>query len=117
MARGPIPDKPANRPTVRDVVPLVEAFYGLPGCGVGGALHIVLDDANLDDDSIQWCMDTADEHWSQEPECAKLLGRILLQMTKTQRRKLADAHMGDSGVKMPRAELIENLTALVDRTA
>lgn len=35
---------------------LIEKVYEQPGGGVGGGLHIVVDDWNLEDDSIEWCM-------------------------------------------------------------
>lgn len=40
---------------------LVELLYeDLKEC-CGGMLHIVLDDGNLDDDDIQWCIDYCNE--------------------------------------------------------
>lgn len=35
---------------------VVDFYYSLPGNGCGGACHIVLDDYNLDDDSINFCI-------------------------------------------------------------
>lgn len=35
---------------------LIEKVYEQVGGGVGGNLHIVVDDWNLEDDSIKWCM-------------------------------------------------------------
>jgi hypothetical protein len=52
---------------------------------VWGSLHIVLDDGNVDDRSVEFCIDYAHEHDDQEGE---RLGRVLLKMSKTQRRKL-----------------------------
>ena len=41
-------------------VRLAREVYKQPRGGAGGNLHIVLDDWNLEDDSIQWCMDTSE---------------------------------------------------------
>lgn len=35
---------------------LIEKVYKGPGGGAGGSLHNVIDDWNLEDDSIEWCM-------------------------------------------------------------
>jgi hypothetical protein len=35
---------------------LIEIYYAVDGNGVGGNLHVVLDDGNLDDESIKWCI-------------------------------------------------------------
>jgi hypothetical protein len=62
---------------------------------VGGALHIVLDDGNLDDESIQFCLDTCEEHWSVR-ECSSILyltksiGKRLLELTEEERRQIYD---------------------------
>lgn len=34
----------------------VSAYYSLPGNACGGLCHIVLDDGNVDDDSIDFCI-------------------------------------------------------------
>ena len=50
-----------------------------------GSLHIVLDEHNIEDDCIQYCIDRASSESDTEGE---ELGRILLRMSKTQRLKL-----------------------------
>ena len=50
-----------------------------------GALHIVLDDGNVDDSSVQHCIEWAVQSSDAEGEA---LARILLSMSKTQRKKL-----------------------------
>lgn len=114
MSRGPIPDKPKDRPAVPEVQVLIDAYYQFPECGVGGDLHIVLDDRNWDDHSIQWCIDHAGEYSDRSPECARLLGRILLRLTRTQRARLDS---GYDGRAMPEDEFIARATALLARTA
>ena len=34
---------------------LIEPFYSLPSCGTGGPLHVVVDDYNLDAESLTFC--------------------------------------------------------------
>jgi len=41
---------------------LVHAIYECPGGGCGCCLHIVLDDTNLEDSHIQWCLDNSIKH-------------------------------------------------------
>jgi hypothetical protein len=40
---------------------LIDAVYSLPNGGAGGYAHIVLDDWNLDDSSIDLCIEAAKE--------------------------------------------------------
>lgn len=69
-----------------EVQPLVDAYYAKPGNEAGGALHIVLDDHNVDDDSIRYCVDRARERGDLD---GVRLGEKLLSMSKTQRLKVA----------------------------
>lgn len=61
----------------KDLKDLIEAIYEI-SC-VGGALHIVLDDGNLKDKDIQWCIDNSIKQCDNIVErvlcleCAKLL--------------------------------------------
>lgn len=89
--RGPVPDKSPDRPTVPDVLPLVRRLYQLDGAG--GPLHIVLDDYNIDDGSIQFCLDALCDETDYDGETVMLsreIGTMLLQMTLTQRRRVYD---------------------------
>lgn len=90
-----------QRPAVPEVMPLVNAYYAFTDCGVGGSLHIVLDDKNIEDTHIQFCIQCAQDpefwvakHYGGHDEAGELLGRILLLMSHTQRSKLATAHDG-----------------------
>lgn len=114
MSRGPIPDKPRSRPSVAELQPLINAYYQFPGCGVGGDLHIVLDDRNWADHHIQWCIEHAGEWGDREPEGARLLGRLLLLTTRTQRRRLGS---GYAGPPMDRAVFLARCRALLNRAA
>jgi len=73
------------KPTVPEVLPLFETYYAKPGNSVGGSLHIVLDDANIQDVYVKYCIELAKE---QNDEDGVRLGNILLTMSKTQRLKL-----------------------------
>jgi hypothetical protein len=74
-----------TKPTVPEVLPLVRALYATPHGAAGGCLHIVLDDGNVEDASVLFCL----EHAQKEgcPTC-EALACALLRMSKTQRRKL-----------------------------
>jgi len=72
-------------PTVPEVLPLVRAYYALPGNSTGGSLHIVLDDGNTDDSSVLFCIRRA--HQLDDTD-GITLAEILLKMSRTQRRKL-----------------------------
>jgi hypothetical protein len=74
-----------GRPTTDDVKPLVYLLYDLPQHGCGGCLHITLEDGNLEDSSVQFCAD-----YAQERGCflCGVVATAMLQMTMTQRREL-----------------------------
>ena len=75
-----------SRPTVLDVIPMVRAYYAKPGNIVGGSLHIVLDDMNVDDSHVEWCLAYAIRKNDTD---GVALAKVLLQMSKTQRLKIA----------------------------
>lgn len=57
---------------------------------VGGNLHIVLDDWNVEDESIQWCLSNSILNNSHEAsvidlQTEKLLAEYLLTMTESER--------------------------------
>jgi len=55
-----------DTPRARALRERVERFYVLPGNGCGGNLHIVLDDGNLEDSSIEVCRKAAEEAADRE---------------------------------------------------
>jgi len=59
---------------------LVEAYCGRPH---GGGLHVVLADGNFQDQTVRWLAEC-----SPDPD-ERRIGALLLEMTQTQRRKLA----------------------------
>ena len=82
-----MPSNPASlkKPTVPEVLPLVKAHYRKEGNGVGGSLHIVLDDGNVSDDNVRFCI-----QWAKElgDEDGVALAELLMRMSRTQRTKL-----------------------------
>ena len=81
-------DEP-RKPTVPEVLPLVEAYYSIPGHSCGGSLHIVLDDDNCDDSHVEFCLDYARKNFDLE---GMALAYLLHHMSKTQRHKLCRTH-------------------------
>lgn len=84
------------KPTIPEVLPLVNQLYleedpctKDAGC-VGGHLHIVLDDGNIEDGCVQFCLDQAIE--DNCPTC-RTIAEQLMQMSKTQRKKIASTHV------------------------
>ena len=72
-----------NRPTVPEVLPMVRSLYErhLAGC----CLHIVLDDGNVEDSSVSYCLEFS--RTEGHTECEELALK-LLAMSRTQRLKL-----------------------------
>ena len=75
-----------TKPTIPEVLPLITRFAKLPANSVGGCLHIVLDEGNVDESSVKSCLDYAIE---RNDSLAVEVAEILLRMSKTQRLKLA----------------------------
>lgn len=71
--------------TVPQLIEECKKYYSLPNNGVGGSLHIVLDDGNIADHHITYCIQYAKEQNDIEGE---KLGQLLLQASKTQRKKI-----------------------------
>lgn len=68
------------KPTIPEVFPLVKQLYDSDSAGC--CLHIVLDDGNVEDHSVQCCIDNAKHDFCRD------LAIILMKMSKTQRLKL-----------------------------
>lgn len=71
------------KPSIPEVVPLFLPYYTKHDAW--GSLHIVLDDGNVDDSHVRFCMESAKENGDFE---GYTLASILLGMSKTQRLKL-----------------------------
>jgi hypothetical protein len=87
-------EKVVRMPNVPEVLPLVKALYKKNP--VGCCLHIVLDDGNIHNDDVDFCIDWAIKQ--DHPECLKL-AYLLRNMSRTQRNKLAGMnHFPLSGI-------------------
>lgn len=78
-------DTPTEKLTIPDVIARFRAYH--EQYPVWGTLHIVLGDLNLDDENVEHAIRWAIEEKDTEGEA---LARILLKMSRAQRRKLAD---------------------------
>ena len=82
-ARFKIPDLPRDRPTARDVRARIVAYYRKPGNEAGGYCHVVLDDGNLGDNSIRYCLGACE--LEMDTDGFEIM-RLMLLLSKTQRR-------------------------------
>jgi len=76
-----------TKPTVPDVLPIAKAYLAKPGNAVGGSLHIVLDDGNVQDSHVDFCIDCARQRGDED---GVLLATLLRQMSRTQRLKISN---------------------------
>lgn len=75
--------KPSSVINIPDVIDRFKAYHLDNPCW--GSLHIVLDDINIQNSHVEFCIDYANQNNDKEGEA---LARILLQMSKSQRLKL-----------------------------
>ena len=61
------------------------SYDNQPGNAAGGSLHIILDDGNIEDNSVQYCIQYAIEHKDRPGEN---LARKLLLLSWRQRARL-----------------------------
>ena len=64
----------------------IHSFYQVDKNGAGGTLHIVLDDGNLDNHSIQWCIENSIKEKNDEE--ALRIANELLKLSFSARKKL-----------------------------
>ena len=76
-----------DRPTVPDVLSLVNAVYQRHAAGC--CLHILTDDGNVEQGHADFCVEQAREQGHDD--CLKA-AEMLAKMTKTQRLKVHHAH-------------------------
>lgn len=75
--------------TVLQLIEECKKYYAMPNNSMGGCLHIVLDDENIKDNHIKFCIETAE---SKGDKAGVMLGKLLLQASMTQRRKLVSSY-------------------------
>jgi hypothetical protein len=67
----------------RQAAKLINDFYELPGASSGGDAHIVIDDWNLEDSNIEYCIESAKKNeFNNSDECQKAC-LVLLVFLKT----------------------------------
>jgi len=71
--------------SIRDALMLCKKFYSIPGNECGGSLHIVLDDGNLEDDHVLFCVRYAQEN---DDPLGFLVAKVLLALSEPDREKL-----------------------------
>lgn len=74
-----------DKPTIPEVVGRFAEYFSLPENGAWGSLHNVLDDGNVSDSNVEYCLENAIERGDHE---GTELAELLLQMSRTQRIKL-----------------------------
>ena len=75
-------------PKMPIIMMAIQMLYTLPGCGAGGCCHIVTDDDNIDDDSLQFVIEYCDRPENADRvdrELSKLICELLLQLSFEQR--------------------------------
>lgn len=64
-----------------------KCLYKLDGCACGGKLHIVLDDNNIEDTHILFCLNECIKHpEEEESEIGKLICMELLKLSMEERK-------------------------------
>ena len=81
--------KMGRKPTVPEVLPLINEYYEKDGNCAGGTLHVVLDDGNIETIFVKHAVEYARENNDEDGE---KLGELLLKMSYTQRYKLYTRH-------------------------
>jgi hypothetical protein len=83
------------KPTIPEVIERFREYHRKPGNLAWGSLHIVLDDGNVEDAHVAFCVEHAEAQGDTE---GAELARILLAMSKTQRSKIGRlAHQPSEG--------------------
>lgn len=78
----------ATKLTIPDVIERFADYFSQPQNGAWGSLHNVLDDGNVSDSNVNFCLDRALDRGDYE---GAELAKLLLEMSKTQRLKLPSA--------------------------
>jgi hypothetical protein len=71
--------------TTQEIVELIQDYYSTDGNAAGGYLHIVLDDGNLEDDDIRFCIEQAKMAGDFN---GVLLGYVMLLLSLPEREKV-----------------------------
>lgn len=81
------PDFHVAADSVGHAVALINLYVETFDNTVGGNLHIVISDGNLEDEHIQYCLTNATE---QKDHVGVAIAQVLLEMTPAERREVYD---------------------------
>jgi hypothetical protein len=77
----------ADQPTVHHVAEKLRAYRMIDGNYVGGVVHIVVDDGNVEQAHADWCLDQA--RANGDPADVDI-ATLITDLSDAQRRELAD---------------------------
>ena len=80
--------RPTDKVTIPEVLGRFVAYYKKPENKAWGPLHLVLEDGNIEDRHVNYCLEEAKKAGDEE---GAFLARTLLKMTKSQRSRLPGA--------------------------
>lgn len=81
-------------PHLQTMKEYIGCLYRLEGCCSGGLLHILLDDDNIDDDSVLYCLTECIKHPErEESKIGKLICEEYLQLSMQERRLLLRSYI------------------------
>lgn len=98
----------STKPTMADVSEMVLDYLSHPDNGVGGNLHIVLDDGNTDDGSISFCYGYAS---AKGDEAGVRLACAMLQLSEAERDALYENRWRVPGSESSEADDMRALAA------
>jgi hypothetical protein len=78
-----------KKPTLKQLTEAAKHYYSIIGNSVGGNLNIVLDDGNVEDKHLEYCLSLAKE---KEDEEGIALCKLLFKASITQRKKLTSKY-------------------------
>lgn len=81
--------EPAFGPAIRM---MIRDLYTMERCGVGGPLHSVLDDWNLEDEHLTPWVDPTDPWPAEVLELAQRICDVMLKLSLTERAAVLAAH-------------------------
>lgn len=73
---GRIPWPPVTK-EMRQAAKLIAALHEMPAGGVGGPIHIVTDDTNVEDDHLSYCRGYIDEWWGHKDYSEYEAGKVV----------------------------------------
>lgn len=91
-------------------------FYKLPGCGAGGPLHILLDDDNITDNDIKFCIREClyNSEYSDEVRSAGLLICSMYIVMTEKQRKVFDWYWNGNNLECKHGACNEEQCFLLD---